>query len=243
MGYMPDLAPVPSDLKVWEFLDLFAASYGLTRAARRDKIVDALRHVRLSDRSEDYCRHLSRGMKQRLALAKTMLHEPEVMLLDEPASGMDPVSRAALRHTLEELARRGTTVLVSSHILPELSAMATLVGIMSKGKLVASGSVREVLERFSGNKRLTVRLLGGLDRAEEVMRGNPAVSEVEVDGEAGEIRGTFDGTLADQSALLAALVEAGCPVLSFSEKDADIESIILGLDSGDESVSTVQEHV
>lgn len=241
LGYMPDLAPVPSDLKVGEFLDLFAASYGLRSAERRAKIADALEHVHLTDRRNDYCRHLSRGMKQRLALAKTMLHEPEVMLLDEPASGMDPVSRAALRTTLEALADRGTTVLVSSHILPELSAMATSVGIMSKGRLVASGSMDSVLQQFSGQKTLTVGLAGDTERAEQILREHPRIQEVSVEAVSRTVSGQFDGSDDEQVALLASLVQAECPVRSFSERTSDIESILLGLESDPANASPGSE--
>jgi ABC-2 type transport system ATP-binding protein len=228
LGYMPDLAPVPSDLKVWEFLDLFASSHGVKRKERREKIEEALVHVQLTDRREDQCKSLSRGMKQRLALAKTMLHEPRVMLLDEPASGMDPVSRAALRRTLQTVASRGTTVLISSHILTELSAMCTSVGIMSKGTVVASGKIEDVLSRFSEQKVLSVCLSGESARAREIFEAHPQISKVQMEG--ATLSGSFEGDENAQVALLAALVHASCPVQTFSEKSRDIESIILDLD-------------
>ncbi len=242
LGYMPDLAPVPTDLKVWEFLDLFAASHGLASRARESKIDDALDHVQLSDRREDQCKNLSRGMKQRLALAKTMLHEPRVMLLDEPASGMDPVSRAALRSTLQELARRGTTVLVSSHILSELSAMCTSVGIMSKGHLVASGTIDDVLSQFSGQKTLSIQLLAHWPQAEEIFSRHPQVHEVTYDADSRCLRGRFEGDEKAQVALLAELVSEGCPVQTFSEKTRDIESIILDLESLTDTKTTSAEN-
>ena len=229
LGYMPDLAPVPSDLQVWEFLDLFASSHGLKRKARRTKIEEALVHVQLTDRRHDPCKNLSRGMKQRLALAKTMLHEPKVMLLDEPASGMDPVSRAALRRTLQALASRGTTVLVSSHILTELSAMCTSVGIMSKGAVAASGKIDEVLRKFSAQKVISVSLSGAVSVAREIFEAHPQISEVNLDGTT--LSGRFEGDDQAQVALLATLVDRGCLVRTFSEKTRDIESIILDLDN------------
>ena len=131
LGYMPDLAPVPSDLKCWEFLDLYAAAHGLEEQERHDRITECLQKVDLEDKRQAICSTLSRGMKQRLVLAKTLLHRPKVMLLDEPASGMDPVSRVALRRILKELAAEGTTVIVSSHILSELSDMCTSIGFMA----------------------------------------------------------------------------------------------------------------
>ena len=229
LGYMPDLAPVPTDLKVWEFLDLFASSHGLKRVARRAKITEALAHVQLTDRRDDQCRGLSRGMKQRLALAKTMLHEPKVMLLDEPASGMDPVSRTALRTTLQELSRRGTTIMVSSHILTELSAMCTSLGIMSKGHLVASGSVDTVLKQFGEGKVLTIDLLDGEEQACAVLEAHTEVSSVDRQGQRFTV--PFTGDHEAQASLLESLLEAGCRVHGFSEKTRDIESILLGLEA------------
>lgn len=160
-----------------------------------------------------------------------MLHEPKVMLLDEPASGMDPVSRAALRSTLEELAGRGTTVLVSSHILPELSAMCTSVGIMSKGRLVASGKIADVLNQFSAQKTITVQLLREAPAAIEMFRSHPEMQEVKYEQSARILMGRFEGNAEAQVALLADLVREGCPVQSFSEKTRDIESIILDLEA------------
>lgn len=246
LGYMPDLAPVPSDLKVWEFLDLFGACHGIKRGPREKKIADALAHVQLVERRDDFCHNLSRGMKQRLALAKTMLHDPKVMILDEPASGMDPVSRAALRTTLQELANRGTTVIVSSHILSELSAMCTSVGIMSKGHLVASGSIEEVLNQFSGQKALTIQLVRPAPSAEEVIRNNADCHDIQVEAEGSRLICRFSGDNESQSRLLASLVQAGCPVQTFSEKSQDIESIILDLDahtSGNGDIQFAPENV
>ncbi len=230
LGYMPDLAPVPSDLKVWEFLDLFGASHGLPPRARRDIIAKALDHVDLEEKRQDYCKNLSRGMKQRLALAKTILHRPRVMLLDEPASGMDPVSRVALRKTLQALAAEGTTVVVSSHILSELSAMCTSVGIMSKGRLVVAGTMEEVVGQFAKDKTLTVHVLGGMEQARTLLSGHSDCHEVEVKLEQGELRCRFKGDAHAQTALLGEMVSRGCQVLSFSEEKEDIETIMLGLE-------------
>src|SRR5688572_30595976 len=154
LGYMPDLAPAPSDIKVWEFLDLFAAAYGLRSAERRKRIEECLASVELTDQRNTICRTLSRGMTQRLVLAKTLLHRPRVLVLDEPASGMDPMSRIALRKTLRELARDGATILASSHILSELAEMCTSVGILVKGRLVVSGTTSEVRRKLGGGARV-----------------------------------------------------------------------------------------
>ena len=141
LGYMPDLAPIATDLKVWEFLDLFASAYGLSGKIRRTRIEECLGKVALDDKRNEYCKSLSRGMMQRLVLAKTLLHRPSLFLLDEPASGMDPESRQALRYTVRQLAKDGAAVLLSSHILTELEDMCTMVGMMSRGNLVESGKI------------------------------------------------------------------------------------------------------
>ena len=120
LGYMPDLAPIATDLKVWEFLDLFASAHGLSGKIRRIRIEECLGKVALDDKRNEYCKSLSRGMMQRLVLAKTLLHRPSLFLLDEPASGMDPESRQALRYTVRQLAKDGAAVLLSSHILTEV---------------------------------------------------------------------------------------------------------------------------
>lgn len=240
LGYMPDLAPVPTDLKVWEFLDLFAGSHGLKRSVRRGKVEEALGYVQLLDRWGDRCHALSRGMKQRLALAKTMLHEPKVMLLDEPASGMDPISRAALRRTLQVLSKKGTTIVVSSHILTELSAMCTSVGIMSKGSLVASGSVDSVLQRFGGKKLLLIDVLSGHAQASVVLEGCADVSHVEE--REGGFTARFDGDHDSQASLLEKLLAEGCRLHGFSEKTRDIESVLLGLEEP-ETTQALPSHV
>ena len=230
LGYMPDLAPVPTDLKCWEFLDLYAAAHGLTENARRTRIRECLQRVDLEDKREAICSSLSRGMKQRLVLAKTLLHRPKVMLLDEPASGMDPVSRAALRRTLKELAEDGTTVLVSSHILSELSDMCTSVGFMAGGKLVDAGKIDDVLARQgSAERQIKVELLDDESAAacQQAIEGAvpgavTAVGRV--------VSFAMDGDGAEQVALLRKLVELGLPVRSFEEKRTSIEDVLLELD-------------
>ncbi len=153
LGYMPDLAPIATDLKVWEFLDLFASAHGLSGKIRRTRIEECLGKVALDDKRNEYCKSLSRGMMQRLVLAKTLLHRPSLFLLDEPASGMDPESRQALRYTVRQLAKDGAAVLLSSHILTELEDMCTMVGMMSKGNLVESGKISDVITRRSNDQK------------------------------------------------------------------------------------------
>jgi ABC-2 type transport system ATP-binding protein len=230
LGYMPDLAPVPSDLKCWEFLDLYAAAHGLSEDARGRRIDECLEKVNLADKRDAICSSLSRGMKQRLVLAKTLLHRPKVMLLDEPASGMDPVSRVSLRNILKELAAEGTTVIISSHILSELSDMCTSVGFMAAGTLVDSGTTEEVLSRQgTAERQITIELLD----VESVAACKQAVAGFGIDEVSSEDRVVsfvMSGEGDEQVALLRRLVELGLRVRSFEERRASIEDVLLGLD-------------
>lgn len=231
LGYMPDLAPVPSDLKVWEFLDCFAAAHGITHN-RRGRCDDCLAEVSLGDKRNVFCNELSRGMKQRLVLAKTLLHAPKVMVLDEPASGMDPVSRAALKATVKQLAKQGSTVIVSSHILGELADMCSTVGLMQHGKLVDSGPVQAVADRAtSGSRRMVARTTTGMGGTVGDWLGRHGhVEAVETSGD--RVVFAFRGGPDDEAGLLRAMVLDGLPVRQFGEDGSALERAVLGLKSG-----------
>lgn len=234
MGYMPDLAPVPTDIKVWEFLDMFAVAHGVRRGQeRKNRLEECLAAVNLQDKRDEICSSLSRGMKQRLVLAKNLLHRPRILILDEPASGMDPISRANLRETLRGLAADGSTVIVSSHILSELSDMCTSVGIMARGELVDTGKIDEVVKNLGRAERtLTLRLIDRAEAARDFLGRQSHVSDVQI--VEGGLSFVFDGDESDQVALLKALVNQEFPVRSLEEKVSNIEEIILGLADQDE---------
>lgn len=228
LGYMPDLAPAPSDIRVWEFLDLFAAAYGLRSAERKTRIAECMEAVQLTDQRNTICRTLSRGMTQRLVLAKTLLHRPRVLVLDEPASGMDPMSRIALRQTLRDLARDGATILASSHILSELAEMCTSVGILVKGRLVVSGTTAEVRKTLGGGARsieLTVLEESAAERVAVLLPQLPGVGPLQRDN----LNFRFDlaGDERDQAGLLTRLVQDGIAVRRFEEKHATFEEILI----------------
>ena len=228
LGYMPDLAPAPSDIRVWEFLDLFAAAYGLRSAERKSRIEECLNAVELTDKRDTICKTLSRGMTQRLVLAKTLIHRPRVMILDEPASGMDPMSRIALRQTLRSLARDGTTILASSHILSELAEMCTSLGILVKGKLVISGTAAEVRQKLGGGTRvieITVLEEAHGERAASFLTGLPGVAALK--WEKLHIRFDLAGDEREQAALLTRLVQEGIAVRRFEERQASFEEILI----------------
>lgn len=227
LGYMPDLAPVPSDLKVWEFLDLYADAYGLGAAAARRERVDAcLEEVALSDRRNVFCKTLSRGQTQRLVLAKTLLHAPKVLILDEPASGMDPLSRRNLRLALRRLAEAGSTVFISSHILSELAEMCSSICVMNRGHLLAAGTVDEVRRVLGRAERtLTVALLERADAAAEWLGVQPGVTQLKRAGE--RLSLSFSGTPEEQAALLAGLIAQQWRVTVFEEQKSTFEEILI----------------
>lgn len=227
LGYMPDLAPVPSDLKAWEFLDFHADTHALgSRTKRRERLDECLDIVHLAEKRGAWCKELSRGETQRLVLAKTLLHRPTVLILDEPASGLDPLSRRELRHTLQDLARDGATVLVSSHILSELAEMCSLLGIINEGRLLASGSTENVRREVGRTeRRLTATVLGDRQEAVAWLSSREDVHDVSVE----EIRVSlrFTGNDEQQAALLAGLIGLGVRVKAFDEQAVSFEDILV----------------
>ncbi len=228
IGYMPDLAPVIPDLKVWEFLDLYAASHGLAGAEKRDRVDAALAKVKLADKRSVFGRELSRGMTQRVVLAKTLLHEPKLLLLDEPASGMDPIARRDLRVILQELAAGGAAVVISSHILSELAGFCTSVGIMHLGRLVSHGSMNGVLSSLeAGRVDVEMEVLEGLDTALELLEARDDVEALDADGT--HVQFTLTGDKRAQSELLGALVGRGIRISAYTPARSDIESLLMQL--------------
>lgn len=228
LGYMPDLAPVPSDLKVVEYLDLYAHSYGLgSGRARRVRVEECLEAVHMADKRAAWCGKLSRGQTQRVVLARALLHRPRVLILDEPASGMDPLSRRDLRMTLRRLADEGVSIMVSSHILSELADMCTSLCVMNRGTILADGPVDEVRAKLGGDSRqLAITVLPGhAEAALELLRNTPGVDEAITQGD--RISLHFRGNAEAQSALLAALVEARIALRTFEEQKSTFEEILV----------------
>lgn len=227
IGYMPDLAPVPSDLKVQEFLEFHAAAYGLgTRAQRRDRVAECLEEVALTDQRHKWCKELSRGQTQRVVLAKTLLHRPRVLVLDEPASGLDPLARRDLRSALRRLAATGATVFISSHILSELAEMCTSLCVMNRGKLLASGTAEEVRHQLGTNERvLTANLLAKADEAREWLLAHHAVHDLQTEGN--RIVFGFKGDDEAQADLMEGLIRIGTRLRSFEEKRSSFEDILV----------------
>lgn len=225
IGYMPDFPPIYDDMRVWEFLDLFAAAYFLDPAKRKGRVEELTEQVNLTSKRDALCGGLSRGMRQRLILAKTMLHEPPVLILDEPASGLDPLSRIELRDTLRSFAAQGRTILISSHILTELSGFCTSIGVMESGRLVVSGPLDQVIAQFSPHRILHVRLLRQTSEARAVIEAQAGVLGTEVEDLTITVQ--FEGEDDALAAMLVCLVEAKIPVAEFHERKIDVEDVFL----------------
>jgi len=229
IGYMPDFFGVYEDMLVWEYLDFFGRCYDLPAARRRQVIDELLELVDLADKREAYVQTLSRGMRQRLCLAHALVHDPQVLLLDEPASGLDPRARVEMRELLRELGAMGKTVIVSSHILTELAELCDSVGIIERGRLVASGPVPQITRQVHEGRTLRIQVLSDLDAAQESLRGSRGVGAIFADGDVLEVE--FLGDDAAAADLLAALVSQGVRVASFSQETSNLEEIFLRLTS------------
>jgi ABC-2 type transport system ATP-binding protein len=235
LGFMPDVFGVYDDMKVWEYLDFFARCYGLPAAGRRRMIGDLLELVDLADKRDEYVQTLSRGMEQRLCLAHALVHDPQVLLLDEPASGLDPRARVELRELLRELRSLGKTILISSHILPELEELCTSVAIIDRGQVLAQGRVADIEKRLRFGAVLRIRLLvdgEALEAARQRFAADPDVASAAILHD-GTIELGFRGDDAASARLLAESVAAGMPIVSFARAASDLEELFLQVTSPD----------
>lgn len=236
IGYMPDFFGVYDQLKTEEYLDFYGASYGLNPKERMVLIPKLLELVNLTNKRHDYVDLLSRGMKQRLCLARALIHDPSVLILDEPASGLDPRARVEMREILRELKTMGKTILISSHILPELAEMCDSIGVLDSGELVAHGSVKSIQEKLENEKVIAVKLAGPLEEAAAFFENDPLVSQLSIVSEKQTVHFLYKGTNDDQLALLQKAVAAGLPVLAFTEEETDLEDVFMEITKGAESL-------
>ncbi|MCU6707200.1 ABC transporter ATP-binding protein [Paenibacillus sp. J5C_2022] len=230
IGYMPDFFGVYDQFKTVEYLHFYGASYGIPRAEREQLIPQLLELVNLSDKRDAYVDSLSRGMKQRLCLARCLVHDPALLILDEPASGLDPRARIEMREILKELKAMGKTILISSHILPELAEMVDEIGVIEHGQLVAVGHVGDIQNRLRTKRFLHIRLLERLEEAEKLLLACEHVNRVLRD-ERG-IRIYFGGGDEEQAKLLNQLMAEGFRVVSFSEAQTNLEDVFLEITRG-----------
>ena len=238
VGYMPDFFGVYDDMKVWEYMDFFGAAFKLPREKRLASMEGLLALVNLEDKRNDYVESLSRGMKQRLCLARALIHDPALLILDEPASGLDPRARVEMRELLKELKQMGKTIIVSSHILPELSELCTHIGIIERGTLLVSDEVNRIIEGIQEKKVIKVRVLGGHEeRFWSALQSFGRAGEVsEVTAADGLGHGAFSVELTGgdeaTASFLAYLIEASVKVVSYAEEPTDLEDIFFKVTKG-----------
>jgi ABC-2 type transport system ATP-binding protein len=230
IGYMPDSFGVYDGMKVWEFLDFFSVAYGIRREHRKRIIAEVLELLDLAHKRDDYVNGLSRGMKQRLCLAKTLLHDPPVLILDEPTSGLDPRARIEVKALLKELRRMGKTILISSHILTELADCCTSIGIIERGQLLMNGPIELIYRQIRRNRHVEIQFVEGIDQGLSIIRSHPALRGLEVDrGKALAELETDDEGLA---ALLDQLIAAGVRLKGFNDRDPSLEDVFMTVTKG-----------
>jgi ABC-2 type transport system ATP-binding protein len=231
IGFMPDDFGVYDGMKVWEFLDFFAVAYEIPRSYRKKIIGEVLDLLDLTHKRDDYVNGLSKGMKQRLCLAKTLVHDPPVLILDEPASGLDPRARLEMKALLNELRQMGKTILISSHILSELADFCTSIGIIERGKLLAAGSIREIQQQIRSHRVLKVRVLDeSTDKAAELLRQDTSIRLVETYDHT--LSAEFEGQDQDMARLLDRLIQSGIVVQSFAEEPLSLEDVFMMITKG-----------
>lgn len=231
IGYMPDFFGLYEDIRVWEYLDMFATLYGVPHSERQTVIGEVLELTDLTFKRDAMAQSLSRGMQQRLCLARCLVHDPKLLLLDEPASGLDPRARAELKKLITQLGEMGKIVIVSSHILPELADFSTVVGIIEKGQMLAFGKVNDVVRGLEVQKMISVHVLERANEASMFLHGKDHVSETNLVGNE-QLRFGFTGTPQDQAELLRAMVSAGFQVMEYREETANLEDVFMKVTKG-----------
>jgi len=230
LGYLPDDFPLYDDLTVWDYLDYFARLYFLKDPQRSQRLHEVIQLVELEQKRNEAIATLSRGMKQRLSLARSIIHNPTLLLLDEPVSGLDPLARVQVRNIIKSLQQQGMTILISSHILSDLAEICTSIGIMELGNLVESSRLQELYDRSNQDQQqLLISTLGNLEELQTTLRRSNLVQEVEVLSDVHSVRVQFSGSIEDCATLLRSLIEAGIPISNFYRSQETLENIFLKL--------------
>jgi len=232
IGYMPDFFGVYDDLKVSEYLEFYASIYNIKGQERKRITDDLLELVDLGSKREAYVDSLSRGMKQRLCLARSLVHNPRLLVLDEPASGMDPRARFEMKEILKNLKGMGKTIIISSHILPELAELCTSIGIIDQGRMVISGSNEEIMQQVYNKKVVRLKVRDRLDDAVLILKEYPFVDKLVI-GE-NTIQAGFGGGDEEMSRVLSDLISRGIPVVSFAQMDGNLEDVFMKVTKGDD---------
>ena len=230
IGYMPDHFGVYDGMRVWEFLDFFAVAYRIGKSQRKSIIANVLELLDLGHKRNDFVNGLSRGMKQRLCLAKTLVHDPPVLILDEPASGLDPRARIEVKALLKELRSMGKTILISSHILTELADCCTSIGIMERGKLLAHGPIASVYKQVRRNRVIDIHFLSNIDLGITILRSSPQLTSLDINSD----RVTAELQMRDDQVaeLLKQFVSNDVQVLSFHDREPTLEDVFMAVTEG-----------
>ncbi len=235
IGYMPDFFGVYDNLRAIEYMEFYASAYGIYGKQATDLCMNLMDLVNLSDKAMFFVDSLSRGMKQRLCLARSMVHNPELLILDEPASGLDPRARFEMKGILKNLNDMGKTIIISSHILSELAEMCTTIGIIDRGQMVVKGSVQEILSHLNTSNPLVVKVVDGQEKAITILKENPLVTNVSM--EENQIILSFKGDEAQEAQLLASLVSAGVQISSFVRQSGNLEEVFMEITGNKEVLS------
>ena len=230
LGFMPDYFGTYADVNCYEYLDFFARSYGLAGRQRHQALKHTMGFTKLDELAHKPIRGLSKGMKQRLCLGRAMIHDPAVLILDEPANGLDPRARIELREMIRELAAHGKSVLVSSHILTELAEMCDRVGIIERGQLLAVGTVEEIQREQQPHREVKVRVLGGAAGVGEWLSAHNDVNQITQNGE--ELKFAHQGDRESEALLLKEMVQAGFRVAEFASHSQSLEDVFMAVTKG-----------
>jgi len=230
IGYMPEEFGVYDGMRVWEYIDFFGAAFGVKLAKRRKVVSDVLELVDLTHKRDDLVQSLSRGMKQRLCLAKSLVHDPQVLVLDEPASGLDPRARIEMKALLKELRAMGKTILISSHILSELADLCDSVAIIERGKLLACGNLADIAHRLREHRALEIRLPATSPILHDILQAHPFVAGFEEYGGLYTVR--FTGDNGQIVALNQKMIQAGVPLITLREMETNLEEMFLKITTG-----------
>ena len=222
---MPDSFGVYDNLKVWEYMEFFASCYGLDGLMARRRCMALLEQAGLGDRADFFVDALSRGMQQRLCLARALIHDPAILVMDEPSSGLDPRSRTEFKELVQELNEQGKTILISSHVLSELAQMCTDIGVIEQGRMVMEGSMKEIMERVDHSNPLLITVRADMDRAMAILRSHSCVRTISIKNDCISI--SFTGDSQDEAQLLQQLVDAEVQVTSFYRQQGNLESLFM----------------
>ena len=240
IGYVPDFFGVYDNLTVGEYMSFFASCYQLDGLVARKRYTALLEQVGLEDKLDFYVDGLSRGMKQRLCLARALIHDPQILILDEPTSGLDPRTRVEFKEILEDLKFAGKTILISSHVLSELSEMCTDIGIIDQGRMILEGNIQDILSRVNASNPLVISVYSNMEKALSILKSHPCVRTISMREK--DICVRFTGDAQDEAILLQQLIDSDVLVNGFTREKGSLETVFMQLtDHEEERVVTSYE--